>query len=225
METRDATPQEGVIRFDLRFEPVDNPAEMARPEIAALDGWRGVLRRLRVIGRDSARYGGFGFGNLSCRCGRDEPPGRRRFVVSGSQTGTRARLGREGWAVVDAWDLARHRLEARGPVPPSSESLTHAALYDADASLRAVVHAHAPAPWRLHEPLGLPATPDGIGYGTDEMAAAVQRLVDGGVLAPGGVVAMRGHEDGLLAVGRTLDEAGLAFVRVLAAALALEAPS
>lgn len=211
--------REGVIRFDLRFTPT---AAIDPPERAVLEGWRIVLRRLGLVGRDPARYEGYGFGNLSHRLPPlDAPPGARPFLVSGTQTGGEARLGPEGFSRVVSWDAAAHRLDAEGPVRPSSEATTHAAVYDADPAVGAVFHVHAPEPWRRAPELGLPVTRDGVEYGTSAMAEEVRRLFRDAQLGEIGVFAMAGHEDGLVAFGRDAGEAGERIVACLARASAL----
>lgn len=196
------TGREGVIRF--RFEHRREALGPALAVVAAeLGRWRRLLIERRVMGRHPARYGGYGFGNLSARVDG------RSFLITGSQTGHLADLDLAGFALVGSWDTAEHRLASRGLVAPSSEALTHAALYDASPGIGAVFHVHAPALWARRGTPELPATDPAADYGTPEMAAEVARLAR---RAPGpALVAMAGHEDGILAyghdpaaVGRTL---------------------
>jgi hypothetical protein len=53
------------------------------------------------------------------------------------------------------------------------------------------------------------------------MAAETRRLFADPAVRAGAIFAMGGHEDGLVAFGRTAEEAGGALVRTLARALAL----
>lgn len=216
---------EGLIRFRLEHasRPLAAPAHAALArELAA---WRRVLRRLGVLGRDPARYGGLAFGNASARLApfAGVPAGLRRFLVTGSQTGGRADVSLREFALLECWDLAAHRATSSGEVTPSSESLTHAALYDASEEIRAVLHAHAPELWRHARALGVPVTDPAAANGTPAMSAAVARLGRDGALAHTGVAAMGGHEDGVLAWGTSPADAGVALVRALARALALDA--
>jgi ribulose-5-phosphate 4-epimerase/fuculose-1-phosphate aldolase len=206
------TAGEGVIRFrlDHRREALPDSLAALAAEIA---GWRRALVAAGVVGRDPARYGGFGFGNLSARlAGGEMPDGRRAFLVTGSQTGHLADLDLAGFALVESWDAAGHRLASRGLAAPSSESLTHAALYDASPAIGAVFHVHAPALWARRGTPELPATAPGVDYGTPEMAAEVARLALH--LGDSGLLAMSGHDDGLVAWGPT---AGATGRRLLAA--------
>ena len=134
--------QEGVIKFELTFTAAPPLAEEQLREISA---WRRILWLLGLTGRDPARYDGLGYGNVSLRLPPfDAPPKRRSFVVSGTQTGGLPELGPEHYAVVTGCDPENNRVAAEGPIRPSSEALTHGALYALDAALRCVLHVHCP---------------------------------------------------------------------------------
>lgn len=210
--------REGVTRFDLAYRP---SAALSRPMLAELDAWRTVLHRLGLIGLDPVRYGGVGYGNVSTRLPPfDAPAGARRFAISGTQTGGLAVLGLGHYAIVTAYAPSRNRVVAEGPIAPSSESLTHAMLYDLDPRLRFVFHVHAPEIWRAATALGLPTTDPGAAYGTPAMAEAVRALHARGTLAVPGLFAMGGHEDGVVAFAEHAAEAGDLLVGALARALA-----
>ena len=104
---------------------------------------------------------------------------------------------------------------------PSSESLTHAAFYDAAPTVRWVFHGHAPLLWRaaLDGRLGdVPTTAASIGYGTAEMAEAVHQLWRTSRLSATRLLVMAGHEDGVITFGRTPNEAAEALLEPLARA-------
>ena len=199
---------EGVHRFQIehRAEPVTGRRFLSRAE--SLDTWRSVLRRLGWVGRDPERYDGYGFGNLSIRLPPfDAATGRRSFVVSASQTGERVRLGAEGCAIVESYDAQANRVVSRGVALPSSESLTHGALYDLDPSWRAVVHVHSAELWRAAARESLPATGETAEAGTDEIARGIAQWADSPAFREHRILWMPGHQDGLLSVGRGLGEA------------------
>ena len=50
--------------------------------------------------------------------------------MTATQLGGKPLLDVGDVAVVDAWDLRRNRVTSHGPALPSSESLTHGAVYD-----------------------------------------------------------------------------------------------
>lgn len=215
-------PAEGFVRFDV--EHVTRPLEerVYGETARALAAWREILARLGLLGQDPARYGGAGYGNVSARLGPfgDVPRGRRRFLVTGTQTGGRRTVGLADFCVVEEYDLARNRVRSTGPVTPSSESLSHGALYDIAPAARAVLHAHAPEVWRAARRLGLPLTRPGARNGTPELALEVQRLYRETALPALGVLVMAGHEDGVLTFGTSVEEAGTLLLRQLGRALA-----
>lgn len=208
--------QEGVIKFNLDYRSAPPLPAAALREINA---WRKVLYLLRLTGQDPARYDGLGYGNISMRLEPyDAPPECRRFVISGTQTGGLAKLGPEHYATVLESYPDENRLVAAGPLRPSSESLTHAALYALDAGLRCIMHAHSPEIWRHAIALGLPCTDPAAAYGTPAMAAETRRLMQNAAVRAGGIFVMGGHEDGVVSFGRTADEAGRVLVKGLARA-------
>lgn len=220
-----ATPRaEGVTKFALEHERRALEPRVFSEALEALAAWREILARLRLLGRDPTRYAGAGYGNVSVRV----PPfgdvgrGRRRFLISGTRTGGVPALTLEHVCVVERYHVAAGRVWSFGPVTPSSESLTHAAFYDVAPVARAVLHAHAPEIWRNARALGVPVTREGLEEGTPAMALEVQRLYRESTLASTGIVAMTGHEDGIVAFGASAGEAGAIMVRTLARALLLE---
>jgi len=193
--------REGVIKFNLRYT---KGSALFRSQILEINHWRHRLWCARLIGQDPARYGGDCYGNISRRIGPlHRPKGRRRFVISGTQTGGKTSLGSTDYAVVEACSPLLNRVEATGPVAPSSESMTHGALYDLDASLRYVMHVHCAEIWRQAVVLGIPQTRPDVQYGTPEMADEMRRLFHETRARERGIYAMGGHEDGLIAFGRT----------------------
>lgn len=210
--------QEGVTKFALhhRRERLDPGRYGALA--AELAGWRRVMFHLGVLGQDAARYGGAGFGNLSARVGAPSSPlGRRAMLVSCTQTGGLLDAGLDALCVVERYDIERNRVDSVGPCEPSSEAMTHGAIYDLGPHIRAVLHGHAPELWRGAAELGLPRTRPEVAYGTPEMAREMRRLWSASGLAEQQILVMTGHEDGVVAFGRTLDEAGAVLVRALAA--------
>ena len=215
-------PAEGVTRFEVEHEPRGLEARVYGETAAVLAAWREVLARLGLIGRDPARYEGAGYGNVSARVGPfgDVPRGQRRFLVTGTQTGGRPRVTLDDFCLVERYDLLRNHVRSLGPVPPSSESLTHGAIYDIAPSARVVFHAHAPEIWRQARALGLPVTRVEAVNGTPAMGHEVQRLYRESTLSGTGILAMGGHEDGVIAFAATAAEAGETLVRELARAVA-----
>jgi ribulose-5-phosphate 4-epimerase/fuculose-1-phosphate aldolase len=210
---------EGVIRFSAEHRAAILPPERVRSIVCALSSWREILAQTGLVGQDPARYGGAGYGNVSGRL----PPfpgdrGRRAFLITGSQTGGKQHLSISDYCLVDAYDDRRNWVRSTGPLLPSSESLTHGALYDLSPRIRYVLHGHCPVIWRNAGALSLPTTDAAVEYGTPEMAREMRRLYQTTSLSERRVLAMGGHEDGVVAFGVSLEEAGASLVATLARA-------
>jgi len=203
--------QEGVIKYRLDYRQTP-PQDF--PEYAELNAWRTILFLLGLIGQDSTRYGGLAFGNISFR-----PDHSRQFVITGSQTGGLIRLTNEHYSTILSADPSRNHIVAEGPIKPSSEALTHAAVYAADSEVKSVVHVHSPVIWRHYQALALPAIAPGIHYGTQAMAEAVLGLFNRNLPQEKPVFAMLGHEDGIVSFGASIAEASQMLIRTLALAL------
>lgn len=216
MPEQKTTKQEGVIKFQMDFTLAPPlPAD----EIAPLNKWRAILYQHKLIGQDPARYSGYGYGNLSMRLAPyDAPPALRRFVISGSQTGELPELGPEHYTVVTECHPQENRIVAHGPIRPSSESLTHGAVYALDPAIRFVLHAHSPEIWHAAAALQIPITDPHVPYGTPEMAAEVARLYASTDMMQRRIFSMGGHEDGIVTFGATAEEAGETLLQALEAA-------
>ena len=206
---------EGVIQFAYNLtSPSD--AGIHAETAATLNAWRSILRNLRLLGQDPARYDGLGFGNISAR----GSPDSRDFVISASQTGALDELTQEHLVRVTDWNLDRFWVEAEGYQPPSSETLTHAMIYSADPRIRWIMHGHDPHIWSNGKALGLPETGKHVGYGSPEMTTAVAELLDKNQSRPL-VFATLGHADGIFSCGPTARDTGGLLVSYLAKALSL----
>jgi L-ribulose-5-phosphate 4-epimerase len=207
-------PQEGVVQYQCRL--IDSSAA-TEPEIAELIRWRHELFVRDVIGCNMDRYGAC-YGNLSMRTGAyGAGPGRREFLVSCTQTGGDEAMSAGTISRILSYDHLRNSVVAQGPCAPSSESMTHGAIYDASLEIRAIVHGHDSQLWRYIITGGGPHTHESIDYGTPGMAAAARTLVRDCVRRPWthpGVLAMAGHLDGVVAWGHSIKQATERFVSV-----------
>jgi L-ribulose-5-phosphate 4-epimerase len=165
---------------------------------AELNAYRRQLRELRLIGVDS---NGIGFGNLSVRDGAT-----KNFYITGSATAGISELTLADCAKVVAYNFERNRVSYEGSSVPSSESLTHAAIYESDAKTGAVIHCHDSGLW----PVILnqaPTTSKSVKYGTPEMAYEIMRLFRLTDVHSRRILAMAGHDGGIVTFGRDLEEA------------------
>ncbi|GAB6067494.1 hypothetical protein JCM13664_08120 [Methylothermus subterraneus] len=198
---------EGAVKYRLQFI-LDEPPRWE--DCPTLEAWRRILFHLRLIGLDPNRYQGLAYGNVSQRLAGD------KFIISATQTGGLEHLGPEHYCLVEKADLAANRVVARGRYPPSSEALTHAAVYQAAPGVGAVVHGHCPEIWHLGERLGCKQTSAAASYGTPALAWAVLEQVR--TQPEQGIIVMRGHLDGVLAYAGSPRGAAILLIEALARA-------
>jgi hypothetical protein len=202
-------PHEGVIKFELEHEAVPLEARSFGELACKLIAWREIMALTGLVGQDPTRYGGAGYGNVSSRSGpANAPLGRRSFLITGTQTAGQRTLTLQDFSFVERYDYGRNRVRSRGRVRPSSESMTHGAVYDLAPHIRCVLHAHCPVLWGQAGRLRLPTTDTRVAYGTTDMALEVRRLYRDTVLPERRIFSMGGHQDGIVVFGRTIEEAG-----------------
>jgi len=172
--------------------------------LTELNAYRRKLLQLRLIGVGS---NGVGFGNLSVRDGTTN-----NFYITGSATGGIPELTQADCARVVAYDFKRNWLRCEGSANASSESLTHAAVYELDAEPGSVIHCHDLKLWAalLNQ---APTSSKAVEYGTHEMAYELLRLFKDTDLQSRKILVMAGHEGGIVAFGRDLKEAFAVLMR------------
>jgi L-ribulose-5-phosphate 4-epimerase len=195
------TIDEGYIKYQSRWSP--GPAVDADAALT-LERSRRPLFAANLIGHYEDLN--IGFGNISVR---HTQPGQ--FLISGTQTGRVKQTSEQHYSLVTHYDIAKNEVSSTGPVQASSEAMTHAAIYELDEKIGAVVHVHSKTLWKklLNR---LPTTNCKIGYGTPEMAYEFRRLFEETNFSTEGLAVMGGHEEGLIAIGESLE---LATTRIL----------
>src|SRR5215510_6769423 len=178
--------------------------ECARNNIAPFDALnelnacRRKPRELRLIGVDSS---GVGFGNLSVQDGATS-----NFYVTGSATGGLPTLALTDYVRVVACDFKKNWLQYEGAAIPSSESLTHAAIYESDPITSAVIHCHDSVLWATLLDR-VPTSSKSVAYGTPEMAYEIIRLFEASDVRSKKIFVMAGHPDGVVAFGKNFGDA------------------
>ena len=186
---------EGYVKFSVRLREADIEAPEALTE----------LNTVRTALFDKGMIGilpdGVGFGNVSIK-----EAGSDLFFISGTATGGKRILDLQDYCRVDACSVERNEVQCTGRIRASAETLSHDAVYRANLKIGCVIHVH-------HKPLFLkllastcPATSPDAAYGTPEMAHNIEAIVKAHK-APEGILVMTGHEDGVIAWGRTVAEA------------------
>ena len=186
---------EGYIKFDCNWIPSN---DIPLNKVAVLNVWREIMYKKGLIG---VYPDGIGFGNISLRCNE------KTFLISGSATGGLATLNESHYSLVTNYDLSANSVTCVGPLKASSESLTHALIYECSAATNAVIHIHNLDLWNrlLHH---APTSSENISYGTPEMANEIKRLFAETALGKEKIIVMGGHQEGIISFGRDLEEAG-----------------
>ncbi len=200
------TIDEGVIKFDDSNYQL-TPA-LSLLDIQHINPARSQLYQLELIGQYTDLN--VGYGNISQRkdfqsLHKSDKP---QFIISGSQTGHLSVLNGEHYTRVVDYDLAKNKVCAMGPRThikgASSESLSHAAIYECNPAIGAVIHIHNRKIWQGMLNDNLTHTHKDIPYGTVLMANAVKEKVAG---KASGYLAMAGHEDGVITYGENFEQA------------------
>lgn len=186
---------EGVIKFHCLWE---KSAALDTSSLQELISVRQNLFALNLIG---VYPDGISFGNLSVRI--NQPEG---FIISGSQTGHLLQTTAEHYSLVKKFSIEKNEITCRGPIQASSESLTHAMIYEIFEQTRAVIHVHSAFLWKnlMNQ---VPTTDQSVPYGTPAMAKEIKRLAKESNLPQLRILVMAGHEDGVIAFAENLTEA------------------
>ena len=186
---------EGYIKYHCYWQQT---APLPVSLLTALIDWRDQLYARELIGYYPQHR--VGYGNISIRHQQD------RFIISGSQTGHIALTNPAHYSRVDRYDISQNQVWCSGPVKASSETLTHAAVYELSDDFEAVIHVHSLHHWQelLWQ---VPTTRAEVAYGTPQMAAEVARLYREDSLAETRLFVMAGHEEGIVSFGNSLEEA------------------
>ncbi|MEZ4960969.1 MAG: class II aldolase/adducin family protein [Saprospiraceae bacterium] len=186
---------EGYIKFKAVWKNMPPPTPA---ELSDLPFWRDAAHRQGLIGV----YGnGTGYGNISRRLGEGGS-----FVITGSATGHRPTLEAAHFTTVTGVDVVRNTVYCEGPVIASSESMSHAVVYQSSQKVNGVIHAHHAGLWEYL--LGkVPTTGQEATYGTPEMARSIIGLFERTNVAEQKIFVMEGHPEGIFTFGQNLREA------------------
>ncbi|MCB0549341.1 MAG: class II aldolase/adducin family protein [Phaeodactylibacter sp.] len=186
---------EGYIKFETHWKKAPPLPEAALAEIQAF------RQRLYELGLIGAYPNGIGYGNISRRFGREG-----QFIISGSATGNFPALSSCHYTLVTKVAASQNQLWCEGPIVASSESMSHAAVYEECPWVNGVIHVHHAGLWNtlLHK---VPTTDKKAPYGSPEMVASIIELMRKTKLKEQRIFVMEGHEEGIFSFGSTLEEA------------------
>ena len=193
------TLDEGVIKFKFNLKK-SSPIE--EKQFLELEKWRAILFKMNLIGEYPTEK--IGYGNISRKI-ESAISGDIQFIISGTQTGRFAHLNGLHYTKVTKCNLQKMSIEAMGPIAPSSESLTHFAIYQSCPQINFIFHVHSKHLWNYMLENNYPKTSKDINYGTLEMAHAAKDLIKN---QQAGILAMEGHDEGIIAYGSSSEQAG-----------------
>lgn len=192
---------EGYIKFNLEW--INEPLSVSVPK--KLMQWRDKMHELKQIGHYADIN--VGYGNISIKT-------TSGILISGTQTGDIYPIKEEDFTLVTDFNIEQNKVICKGPIKASSESMTHAAVYEADNSIQAIIHIHNLELWnQLMDKV--PTTKKEVPYGTPEMAKEVFRLFQETNVKEEKIIVMAGHDEGIIAFGKDLDEAGSVLLNFL----------
>jgi hypothetical protein len=201
---------EGVIKYTLEYSVSAPPAD----DLTCLNSWRSILHELHLVGQSPDLYQGYGYGNLSQRRSSETD----EFVITASQTGQYRVLTAEQYVAIEDCCVERNRVRAKGAMPPSSEAMSHAIIYQLSPATQCVMHIHDQRLWHYALENDMPATGSQVEFGTVSMAQEIERLMREAELVNTGLLAMAGHEDGLISFGDSVNQAGFRLLKLWLAA-------
>ncbi len=186
---------EGYIKFNCIWEKDELVPSI---DLSGINTWRNRLYEIGLVG---AYKNGIGYGNISFRLDN------QNFLVTGSATGNLPKLNENHFTVVTDYNFEQNELVCKGPIKASSESLSHAVIYECLPSINTVIHVHHLKLWKalLHV---FPTTNPSIAYGTPEMAMEIKQLLKESDTEKQKTIIMGGHEEGIFVFGESLNEAG-----------------
>ena len=194
---------DGVIKYDRSNFSLSGP--IPEEEYMQLEYWRKKLYNVNLIGEYKDQ--GVGFGNMSMvknfqHIKESKVP---QFIITGTQTGKYPDLTGNHYTRVTDYEISKLKIHMMGAIEASSEALTHAAIYETNSNIKVIFHIHSDFIWRGMIEDRADFTDESIPYGTVEMARATQKCVGQKSV---GSFCMKGHEDGVVIYGTSLDEVG-----------------
>lgn len=192
--------KDGIIKFSCHWQD----KEFDTNGLSDLVIWRNKLYELGWIG---TYPDGTGFGNISKRVGDG-------FVISSSQTSNVKEADFSHFSLVYGYDFQNNEVYCLGKRKASSETLTHAAIYDAMSDINCVIHIHNEKNWKRFIDI-LPTSSRDVEYGTIEMAYEIRSMANDKHFKVMNILIMGGHPDGIIAVGKSTRNAGENLLRHL----------
>ncbi len=194
--------EEGVIKFNMEHKLEDLSTLLeASSYLEKFENLNLVRAKLHAIDMVGLLENGISFGNVSVRLPYLES---NNFLITACGTGEKEVLSLKDYALVQSYAIEKNQIISCGLKKASSESLSHAAIYEANQEVNAVIHVHnAPLFQKLCQDKES-CISEKIEYGSPELAYALQELAR---KSEQGIVATKGHLDGVFLWAITIGEA------------------
>ena len=190
---------DGYIKFHCEHtNAVWNSSSLPLPEhtynlIKKIDIFRTKIYDQKLIGMYE---NGIGYGNLSHRL-------EDNFVITASATGGARELGIDGYTLVNAVFIEKNTVHCLGSLPASSETMTHAAIYQSAPKVQCILHIHNQIIFDTMIKMKCLSTAKNIPYGTIDMALALKQLATNNPLEA--CIVMQGHNEGVIIYGTSIE--------------------
>lgn len=168
-------------------------SETRKNLIEKLDTFRTKIFDQQFIGMYE---NGIGYGNLSHRI-------EENFLITASATGGARELGIDGYTLVNNVFIEKNTVQCIGPLPASSETMTHAAIYLSAPKVQCILHIHNQIIFDTMITLNCLSTAKEIPYGTIEMALALKNIAKNNPLEA--CIVMQGHNEGVIIYGTSIN--------------------
>lgn len=183
---------EGYIKFNIKFTK-----SQIKIDIKRMIYWRNILYSKGLIG---AYSNGIGFGNISQRTVKNQ------FIISGTSTGSIKEITQDSFSIVKEYNFKKNFVNCLGPIKASSESMSHASIYENISDVNAIIHIHNIKMWKKYKDI-LPTTRKEAKYGTPEMAEEINRIIKETDVKNKKIFITSGHREGIFGFGKNIDEA------------------
>lgn len=184
---------EGIIKFSFEF------SSRIVPNLKEVDKLNFIRKRLIELGLIGVGRDKISFGNVSHRLGGNS------FLITASQTGNKKILQPSDFVIVRNFDINKNQVYVDGIHPPSSESLTHAAVYCAKPFVKIVAHFHHKELWKKLYGIALTTNPEAE-YGTIELAKSLFQLLNCRKDKINNIVVLGGHKNGIIVFSENVKE-------------------
>lgn len=195
---------EGYIKFQCIQKELN--VNIDQNLLQSLNENRTKLQKQHLIGM---YQDGIGYGNISMRHGKGN-----HFYITGSSTGNLSMLLRKHIALVTSYSIELNIVNCSGITKASSESMTHAAIYESLNNVNAVVHIHSKELWDQYIDK-LPTTDRHVEYGTPEMALELKEEIKKNGNKESAIIVMGGHPEGIISYAKNINTATEEILKLL----------